>query len=191
LTGLFPGISFVFAEDASAIRLAVEVVLFGQIATFPITFPEILVVKRNADFLCDILGDGFHHLVILMRTDEKGGGERVEGTAFGDGSRSEKPHAIAEAAADVFAEENFPQEAAEIVFVVIDYLQGDLPGELLDGFEPPGELGVRMDVGIVEKAGDPVSRFEEAFDRERPARSATEVKKNVHGRRIRESQKEN
>lgn len=181
----FPGVPLVFAENAAAVGLAVKVVFFREVAAFAIALPEILIKERNADFSGDLLGDGFHQLVVLVRTDEKSGGECIEGTLLGYGSGPQEAHPIAELAADIFSEDDLPQEAAEVVLVVINDRQADLLGELPEGLKSPGELGVRVDVGIVEKAGNAVAGLKEVSHRKRAARPAANVQKNVHGHYVR------
>jgi hypothetical protein len=108
-------VAFPLAVDAAAVLLAVEVKRFGNMAAVRIPLAEVGVEEFNMRFLCYTGADFADKLMLLMGTDEQGGGKGAEVLFSGNIGSFPEAHLKAMAAAVSL----MPDHPPEVIYKVI------------------------------------------------------------------------
>src|SRR6185369_14719542 len=158
-------ITLFFTVYAAAVLLAVQPHFLGFPDPFLPSRPEIFIIKSDAVPLCGSLGCLNDEIVILVAAVEQRRRKGIESQFGGFCCCCIQSGEVAVGAAlrgmSCYSREKFLKS----VFIVVDHLQGFLPGKIPNGIETSAVLLVWVDVVVKEEAGYGVSLFKQLLER--------------------------
>jgi hypothetical protein len=143
-----------FTVDAATVLLPIQPQVLGRRLTLLPPGSKILVMKYDAVPACRVSSDRADEFVFLTFAVEECGGEGVEATLLGKTGGGIQTHGIANEATVLFAEHHLSKEVFEWIVVTDDQRQVLVLGQLVERFQAPLKLLVRMDVGIEKETMD-------------------------------------
>ena len=142
-------VTILFAEDAAAVFLHIEVLLPCLGLPRAEAGTEIAVEELHAVACRGLLGHSAHQLVVLVGADEEGGGEGGKAVLRGVPGHPVQTHFVALAAAVVDIAGDDAHEVAQAIFLQHDQLQRDGGGVGHQGIAACFILLIGVDVGVI------------------------------------------